>query len=153
MTDDNLTFRTADPADGAAIGQLVRAAYGRWVPIIGREPRPMLVDYEHAVREHRIDLLIEGEEIVGLIETVLHDDHLWIENVAVSPERQGRGYGRRLLAHGEQLALAAMRHDVRLLTNAAFTSNVELYGRLGYRVSRNEPFMGGITLYMSKTLA
>jgi ribosomal protein S18 acetylase RimI-like enzyme len=31
-------------------------------------------------------------------------DHLWIENVAVAPEGQGRGYGRLLLAHAERRA-------------------------------------------------
>ena len=151
-SEQNLSFRTAEPADAGAIRDLVRAAYARWVPVVGREPRSMQADYEQAVRTHRIDLLLQEARMVGLIETVLHDDHLWIENVAVSPDQQGRGYGRRLLGHAEQLAAAAERQELRLLTNAAFVSNVELYRRLGYATHRSEPFMGGTTLYMSKTL-
>ena len=57
-----VTLRTAAPADAAAIRDLTRAAYAKWVPVIGREPKPMGPDYEAAVREHRFDLLhVAGE--------------------------------------------------------------------------------------------
>lgn len=152
ISDQPLHLRTATAADAGPIRELVRAAYAKWVPVIGREPRPMLADYEQAVREHRIDLLFLVNRMVGLIETALRDDHLWIENVAVSPDEQGRGYGRHLLAHAEHLVLAGGRHEIRLLTNAAFTANVRLYQRAGYATVRSEPFMGGTTLHMSKAM-
>jgi GNAT superfamily N-acetyltransferase len=90
--------------------------------------------------------------LVGLIETMLHKDHLWIENVAVRPEDQGLGIGRQLLRHAERKALAAGRRETRLLTNAAFENNVVLYEKVGYVTDRREPFMGGTTVYMSKQL-
>ena len=77
------TFRKARDDDVEAIGQIVRAAYAKWVPLIGREPLPMLADYERAIREHDIDLLYAGDTLVGLIETRPYPDHLWIENIAV----------------------------------------------------------------------
>lgn len=146
------TFTQATAHDSAAITALVRAAYSKWVPIIGREPRPMMADYAAALLKHRIDLLHEGSTLVGLIETLAHPDHLWIENVAVDPAHQGKGHGWRLLGHAETLAQDASLGEVRLLTNEAFASNVALYARLGYGVTRTEPFMGGTTLYMSKRL-
>ncbi|RVC49448.1 GNAT family N-acetyltransferase, partial [Mesorhizobium sp. M00.F.Ca.ET.038.03.1.1] len=36
-----IRFRTAEAADAAAIRDIVRAAYAKWVPVIGREPLPM----------------------------------------------------------------------------------------------------------------
>ena len=51
----------------------------------------MQADYERAVAEHTIDLLIADGALAGLLETILRPDHLWIENVAVAPEQQGRG--------------------------------------------------------------
>ncbi|WP_246205657.1 GNAT family N-acetyltransferase [Microvirga arsenatis] len=134
------------------IRDVVRAAYARWVPVIGREPRPMAVDYDQAVREHWIDVISIGPRIVGLIQMMLREDHLWIENVAVRPEDQGRGLGRQLLAHAERRAIEAGCTETRLLTNAAFEANVALYERTGYVIVKREPFMGGTTVYMSKSL-
>lgn len=147
-------WRQAEAADAGAIAALVRAAYARWVPVIGREPMPMRVDYAEALTRHRIDLIEASGVLVGLIETLQHPDHLWIENIAVDPGAQGRGHGRALLAHAETLARAAGCAELRLLTNAAFASNVALYQKCGYSIERSEPFhLGGTTLYLSKTLA
>jgi hypothetical protein len=41
---------------------------------------------------------------------------------------------------------------VRLHTNKDFATNVRLYLGLGYEVDREEPFMNGVTVYMSKKL-
>lgn len=112
----------------------------------------MVADYEQAVREHQIDLIRVGSETIGLIETMLREDHLWIENVAIRPESQGKGLGRHLLAHAERKAIDAGRAEIRLLTNAAFEANVALYEKTGYFIVKREPFMGGTTIYMSKKL-
>ncbi len=47
----------ATPDDWSAIAELVAAAYGRWVPVLGRSPKPMTVDYPSAINHHRFDLL------------------------------------------------------------------------------------------------
>jgi GNAT superfamily N-acetyltransferase len=143
-------IRPAALEDAARIRDLTRAAYAKWVALIGREPLPMQADYDRAVREHAIDLLVVGGALVGLIETVMRLDHLWIENVAVAPDRQGRGYGRLLLAHAEKRAAEGGRGEIRLQTNAAFAANLALYARLGYAIAGAEPFRGGTAVTMSK---
>jgi ribosomal protein S18 acetylase RimI-like enzyme len=146
----NVEIRPAVSADVAAIRSLTRAAYAKWVALIGREPLPMQADYQRAVAEHTIDLLIVDGALAGLVETILRPDHLGIENVAVAPEQQGRGFGRLLLDHAERRAIQSGRAEIRLLTNQAFAANLELYVRRGYSVDRTEPFRGGTTVHMSK---
>jgi GNAT superfamily N-acetyltransferase len=148
----NVAIRPAVLADAPRIRDLTRAAYAKWVALIGREPLPMQADYERAVAEHTIDLLLADGALAGLIETILRPDHLWIENVAVAPEQQGRGVGRLLLDHAERRALRSGRTEVRLLTNQAFAANLELYAKRGYIVDRTEPFRGGTTVHMSKRI-
>jgi GNAT superfamily N-acetyltransferase len=148
----SIEIRPAALEDAAGIRALTRAAYAKWVPLIGREPLPMQADYERAVAEHTIDLLIVDGALAGLIETMLQQDHLWIENVAVAPEQQGRGFGRLLLDHADRRALQSGCSEIRLLTNQAFAANLELYAKRGYVVDRTEPFRGGTTVHMSKRI-
>jgi GNAT superfamily N-acetyltransferase len=145
-------IRPAVLEDAARIRDLTRAAYAKWIASIGREPLPMQADCQRAVTEHTIDLLIGGGAVVGLIETVLRPDHLWIENIAVAPEQQGKGFGRVLLDHAESRALRSGRTAIRLLTNQAFAANLALHARRGYSIDRIEPFRGGATVHMSKPI-
>lgn len=148
-----VVFRTATPDDVPGIRSLVRQAYAKWIPTIGREPRPMLVDYAEAIHDFRFDLLTVDGQLAGVLQTCPCADHLWIENVAVHPNHQHRGHGQSLLVLAEQLARHAGLDALRLLTNAAFASNVALYQKLGYEIEQSEAFMGGTTLYMQRRLS
>ena len=143
-------LRRAVASDAPAIRALTREAYAKWVPLIGREPKPMTADYAEAVKKHRFDFLYENGKLAALIETVGCSDHLLIENVAVSPSFQGKGYGRMLMAHAEKLAASSNFEQVKPYTNKLFVENVQLYIRLGYRVDREEEVKGGTVVHMSK---
>ena len=145
-------LRQGVATDAPAIRELTRAAYAKWVPVIGREPLPMTADYAEAVRNHRFDLLYVEGKLAALIETIPKADHLLIENVAVSPPLQGRGLGRKLLAHAEKVAASLGFNEIKLYTNKLFAENVQLYRKLGYRVDREDAFKGGVVVHMSKPL-
>jgi GNAT superfamily N-acetyltransferase len=147
---DEIYWRLGAAADATAIADLTKAAYAKWVPLIGREPLPMQADYAEAVNAHRFDLLFEGAELMALIETTPQDDLLLIVNVAVRPDRQGRGFGRRLLSKAEDLALGEGLAGTRLYTNKLMAGNVRLYQRLGYVIEREEALNGGTTVHMVK---
>jgi len=148
------TLRQAITDDAAAIRRLTRAAYAKWVPLIGREPRPMTADYGKAVRDHRFDLLEIDGKLVALIETVVRADHLLIENIAVDPAHQDRGFGRFLIAQTEQRAASSGLREVRLYTNQRFAENIRLYIGLGYRIGSEEKIGDGIVVvHMHKSLS
>ncbi|MGY5800883.1 GNAT family N-acetyltransferase [Rhizobium hainanense] len=147
-----ISLRAATDADVDAVRALTREAYGKWVPVIGREPLPMTVDYAEAVRKHRIDLVEADGELVALIEMVPGEDHLLIENIAVSPRHQGRGIGRKLLDHAEHVAATLGLKDIRLYTNKRFAENVQLYLKYGYTIDREEPLEDGFLVHMSKNI-
>ena len=149
---ENFTLRTATDADADAVRALTCAAYAKWVPVIGREPLPMTADYDAALLQHEIELACLGQVVVGLVETEMRDDHLWVENLAVWPGHQGLGLGRQLLARAEGRARAAGRAEMRLQTNEAFAANIAMYTRFGYYVAAREPFRGGFTLHLRKPL-
>jgi ribosomal protein S18 acetylase RimI-like enzyme len=147
---DAVTLRTAHEQDVDQIRTLTREAYAKWISVTGREPLPMRVDYADAITKHRFDLLYAGGNLAALIETVPDGDYLLIENVAVAPGAQGRGYGKRLLQHAEELAAALRLKGTRLYTNKLFSENLRLYEALGYRAEREEELNGGVAVHMSK---
>jgi len=147
-----MEMRQGVAADAAAIRDLTRAAYAKWVPLIGREPRPMTADYAAAMRTHRFDLIHDNGTLVALIETAAEPDHLLIVNVAVLPSHQRRGLGHRLLAHAEELARAARYAELRLYTNKAFAENIRLYASIGYAFDHEDAYPGGAIVHMRKAL-
>ncbi|HET6622276.1 MAG TPA: GNAT family N-acetyltransferase [Dongiaceae bacterium] len=141
-----LVFRRAGPEDAEAVRALTDAAYAKWVPVIGRRPKPMNADHDHAVRAHMVELAYLDGVLAGLIELIPAPDHLLLENIAVVPAHQKQGIGRRLMAHVEALARARGLTLVRLYTNKAFTNNLAFYRKLGYTLEREEPIKSGGSL-------
>lgn len=145
--------RRAEPADAANVRDLTRMAYGKWVPIIGREPLPMVADYERAVVEHMIDLFEENGKLLALVEMIPQDGYMDIENIAVRPDQQGRGLGETLLLHAENVARSLGIGETRLYTNAAFASNLHFYAKRGYKEVRRDVMMpGSLSVHMTKQL-
>jgi ribosomal protein S18 acetylase RimI-like enzyme len=148
-----LVFQRAGPEDAEAVRALTDAAYAKWVPVIGRRPKPMNADHDHAVRAHIVELAYLDGEFAGLIELIPAPDHLLLENLAVAPAHQRKGLGRRLMAHVEALARARGVPMVRLYTNKAFSSNLAFYRKLGYTLEREEPIKsGGFLVHFVKTV-
>ena len=146
-------LRLAGPTDAVAIASLVDVAYRDYAALIGRTPLPMLADYAVAVREHDVWVLeVDDGRIVGVIELVGHPDHLWVENVAVEPREQGRGHGRRLLAHAEAEARRRGLSEVRLLTNERYARNIAMYLHYGYVETHREPYQGTDLVNFRKVL-
>lgn len=150
--DQAVNLRLGGSADAEAIGALTREAYAKWVPLIGREPLPMTVDYALALKAHRFDLLHVGEDLAALVETVADGEQLLVVNVAVRPAFQKRGLGVRLMALAEQIAADAGLASVRLYTNQRFAANIALYVSLGYGIDREEALNGGVAVHMSKRI-
>lgn len=152
MDSQDFTLRPGLPQDADLIRSFVRAAYAKWVPVMGREPMPMTADYDAALQKHRFLLAFDGEALAAVLETVTEADHLWVENIAVRSDLQGLGLGQRLLALAEGQARDAGVPQVRLLTNAALTGNLRFYQRYGFTVTETQPFRGGFVTWFAKAV-
>jgi N-acetylglutamate synthase-like GNAT family acetyltransferase len=139
-------IRRATADDASQVALLTRAAYAKWVPVIGREPLPMKADYEAAVREHRVDLLHVDGVLAGLIGMIPEPQWLLIENLAVAPAVQGRGCARILLEQAQRIAQGLHLDGLRLYLYQAVCVERPLFLHHGFAVDREEPFMGGFTV-------
>ncbi|RZI55353.1 MAG: GNAT family N-acetyltransferase [Pseudomonas sp.] len=112
----------------------------------------MKADYKLAIKNHQIDLLEIEDRLVALIEMIPETEWLLIENLAVAPNFQCSGYASALIKRAQDTAKELHIRGLRLFTNKMFNSNVDFYVRQGFTVDYEEPFMGGITVYMIKSL-
>lgn len=146
-------IRPANTGDITSVQAVVQSAYQPYVERLGREPAPMTVDYRDLLTtSDHVDILVDGDEVVGVIVLIPLSDHLLIENVAISPTAQGRGFGRRLLEHAERRATDLGHRQVRLYTNALMTENLALYARFGYAETGRRREDGFDRVYMAKEL-
>ena len=145
-------LRRATEADAPAITEIVAAAYRHDEPSIGRTPMPMLVHYADAARAHEVWVLELDGGLVGVIELQPRADHVWVENVAVAPRWQGRGFGRLLLRHAEVEAARHGLHEIGLLTNERYVDKIAMYTRYGYRATHRVPHQGTDLVFFRKQL-
>ena len=127
-----MILRKATAPDADAIRRIVTAAYGPLADRMDKPPMPMLDDYPARVAEGVVDVLVDGEIVLGMIILVDQPDALMLENVAVAPEAQGRGVGRRLIDHAEAEAQRRGGSLIRLYTHATMVENQRMYAHLGY---------------------
>ena len=146
-------IRCARPADRAAIERIVRAAYGIYVERIGKPPGPMLDDYTALISDGRVSVLEEADRTMAAIIVLLPEpDHLLLDNIAVRPDRQGQGLGRRLIAFAEEQARRLGHSEVRLYTHEKMTENITLYTRLGFVETGRGQQAGYDRVFMTKRL-
>ena len=145
-------LRAATVADAAGIAECVRAAYSHYIERIGRKPGPMLDDYNRVVRDHRAYVIEEDGEILGALVLVEREDGLLFDNIAVRPERQGEGIGRRLMEHAETVARRLGHGHLDLYTHERMTENIAMYERIGYTEVERRTERGFPRVYMRKRL-
>jgi len=149
-----MRIRAARDADLAVVEDIVRRAYEPYVERIGRRPAPMDDDYAAAIAQGRVFVAEERVDagVLGLLVLTPAGDHLLVENVAVDPDRQGKGLGRALLARAETMARREGLPALRLYTNAAMHENIALYSSLGWQETGREAVNGFERVFFLKPL-
>lgn len=145
-------IRAARSDDASAIEALVHRAYRKYLERMDRKPAPMTADYAELIARGGLWVLEVDGTLAGAILLQVADTYLHINNVAVSPDYQGRGLGARLLRFAENEARRRGTDELRLYTNEKMHENVAIYQRLGWlRYAEGEE--GGFRrIFMKKTL-
>jgi GNAT superfamily N-acetyltransferase len=145
-------IRSAVAADQPAIERVVHDAYTKYVPRIGKPPGPMLDDYTRRIAEGEAWVLTEAGALVGVLVLVAEPDHLLLDNIAVAPDRQGRGYGRRLLAFADAEAARRGYRELRLYTHEKMHENLLIYRAHGWEEYARAHEAGYDRVFMRKRL-
>jgi ribosomal protein S18 acetylase RimI-like enzyme len=147
-------IRRAEPADRAVVEAIVEAAYSPYIARMGKPPGPMLDDYVALIAQGAVSVLEDSAgEIAAIIVLLPKPDHLLLDNIAVSPNRQGQGFGRRLIEFAEAEARRLGHRELRLYTHETMTENIALYTRIGFVETGRGHEAGYDRVFMTKRLA
>lgn len=152
MGSDETEILPAEPGDAPAIARCVDAAYRRYVARIGKPPGPMLDDYAEVIARRRVFVVRAGTAIAGVLVLIESEAGILLDNVAVDPQCQGRGLGRRLIAFAEREARALGHAALDLYTHESMHENIALYRALGYVETGRREERGYSRLYLRKEL-
>lgn len=145
-------IRKAHSNEAEIARQIVHAAYQRYLPMIGRPPAPMLDDYPARQAAGQLWVLDDDSLIAGILVLENGPACFMLDNIAILPDRQGRGFGRLLLDFAEQEARQCGWDMITLYTNALMRENILIYQARGYHERERRTVNGLNRVYMSKPL-
>ncbi|WP_297839692.1 GNAT family N-acetyltransferase [Pseudomonas sp.] len=146
-------IRQAVADDEVAVRACAEQAYVQYVSVLGRKPAPMLADYRAQIAAGYVHLSTgEQDELRGFIVFFPVDQHMFLENVAVSKAGRGKGIGKSLVQFCEAQAVRLGLNSVHLYTNVKMTDNLSIYRRLGYVEVQRRSEDGFDRVYFEKIL-
>lgn len=141
-----MIFRALTLAETEPAKRLLRAAFADYVASLGRAPDPGAHDtLGDKVAAGRVMGAFGDEAMTAVAVTGREPDGAWmLESLAVDPNRQRDGLGRKLLCHVIAEARAAGAPAIRLHTVAAMSHLVALYSAHGFRKTGLGPPLHGL---------
>ena len=149
----NLVVETAKAEDVPAIKLMVDAAYSKYIGRLGKLPAAMTADYNRLVETQSLYVLRVGSDVVGSILLLRDGDSIKVSNLVVDPAVQGRGYGRVLMDHAEDMARAQGLAAITLFTNERMHENIALYRKIGFTETGRKAEDGFARVFFRKELS
>ena len=122
-----LELRPATPADVGAIARVTAAAFGDREEETRERVRRRVGAPGQRYRVARL-----GDEPIGAIRTVHEGGAVYVASFAVAPARQGRGYGRQILARTVAALLAEPARPILLEVESDNRQALALYASCGF---------------------
>ncbi|MBN2334606.1 GNAT family N-acetyltransferase [Candidatus Bathyarchaeota archaeon] len=145
-------IREAVIDDLARVEEIVEKSYSKYVERIGKPPAPMKDDYRKLIEEKRVYVLDVEGVVQGVLVLIPQKTHMLLDNVAVHPSIQSRGYGGKLMQFAEDHATVMGYSEIRLYTHEKMTETQEMYRHLGWSEYKRQNDDGYRRIYMKKNL-
>ena len=135
-----LTFRKAVPSERDDAQRILWTAFTPYARDLGRE-----ITAEHytflaaALERGDVYFAVDEAEVVGVAATERREDGIYIARLGVAPGRQGMGLGSWMLVRIEEVARSIGARGMSLETAEMAESNIRLYRRHGFEISRRGP--------------
>lgn len=145
MGTNDCLIRMAQSADLDAVIACIDEAYAIYSDRI--TDMPSVSDgVDQEITENRVWVAVKKDNIVGCVFLVFEDKYVKLVNLAVCPDHNGMGIGRKLMDFSERETIKLGYNEMRLNTHAAMPENIQFYAHLGW----HETGSSGNTVQMIK---
>jgi GNAT superfamily N-acetyltransferase len=148
----SITIRAATQTETGSVAACVCHAFIDYIPAIGKQPQPMLDDYQRLIDEGRVFAAFVEESLVGVLVLSEEADSLCIETLATHPRAQGQGIGKALLSFAESVARTNKAASIWLSTNSLMLHAQQIYHHLGFVVYDRRIVNGYDRIFFRKNL-
>tara|TARA_B100001093_G_scaffold517538_1_gene599368 strand:+ start:785 stop:1297 length:513 start_codon:yes stop_codon:yes gene_type:complete len=118
-----------------AIKMIARKSFERYVPLIGKLPAPMNAYFSGHVLKGTV-FIAQSEKkqgsVLGYAIVIQRDGEWLLDNIAVSPEAEGRGVGSALIAAYKTFLQKRGVQRYHLHTSEAMEQNLTWYPEIGF---------------------
>ena len=151
-----IVIRVAEFADATSISDLLNEAFSEYKHLYTRKALTATVLGVYKIKERIYNkrtwvVLVDGV-INGTISLIPADDTLYIKSVAVAPVARGKGLGKAMMKHAENLALKMKFHYMELTTTHFLTDAIKLYEGFGFEHRGAKDLYGTPLMRMVKDL-
>jgi GNAT superfamily N-acetyltransferase len=135
-----LSLRTVTPADDEFIFQTIKATMAEYVTITFApwEDSFQRKLIKEATNYEPMRVIVRGGQDIGLLTVERKEDCLWLDQLYILPDYQGRGLGATIVKHLKQIA-SSERLPLRLSVLVSNTRARRLYEREGFVVYEQTP--------------
>ena len=150
-----ITISRAEPRDARAILDLQKLAYqseaklyNDWsLPALTQSLESLLDEFGNSI----VLKAIAADQIVGSVRAKASMGTCAIGRLIVHPGSQGKGIGSNLLADIESRFPDVSRYE--LFTGSKSETNIRLYQRHGYKITRTQPLSATVSITFLEKLA
>jgi len=125
-------IRLATTDDIGTVTDCVCQAFIHYICRIGKQPGPMLDDYQDLIERQLVHVACDEKKIIGVLVLLETSEGFCIETIAVHPSAQRLGIGGQLLSYAETRARRAGYESIYLSTHRLMHESQSVYAHLGY---------------------
>lgn len=149
---DRAIFRPARIEDASFLSELAWAAYSKYSINMNKLPRPVYYNYHDLILKGDTFVALNNKNIIGMATLSLRDNYLLIQNIAISPQFQRKGLGKRFINYAKKISISKNISEMRLWTNEKMPGNLEMYISHGFQETHRQEIEGHRLIYLKKIL-
>lgn len=147
-----ITIRAAKASDLEPVQRCARAAFEVYIERMGKTPAPMVADFQSHIAAGQMIVVENNERLAGYAVCYAKGRDFQLDNIAINPEFQSTGLGRKLIDYIDDLAKRQGAEAVTLYTNEKMTENLDWYISLGYTETDRRREDGFSRVYFRKPI-